>query len=142
MVYRYSQNSLKHLKTCDDRLVSLCVKLLKFRDHSVLCGHRNRVDQNRAFQEGFSKLIFPQSKHNSYPSKAIDICPYPYPPEGFKGWDKWPRRAELYVLAGEVRAIAYDMGILQILRWGGDWDRDGDFKDQTFDDLFHFELVD
>jgi hypothetical protein len=27
------------------------------------------------------------------------------------------------------------------LRWGGDWDRDSDLKDQTFNDLGHIEVV-
>ena len=27
------------------------------------------------------------------------------------------------------------------LRWGGDWNDNKDFSDQTFDDLVHFELV-
>ncbi len=26
------------------------------------------------------------------------------------------------------------------IRWGGDWDRDGDTTDQTFNDLVHWEL--
>jgi hypothetical protein len=28
------------------------------------------------------------------------------------------------------------------LRWGGDWDSDKDTKDQNFNDLPHFELID
>ena len=27
------------------------------------------------------------------------------------------------------------------LRWGGDWDGDGDRTDQTFNDLMHWELI-
>ena len=27
------------------------------------------------------------------------------------------------------------------LRWGGDWDRDTQVKDNSFDDLLHFELI-
>ena len=27
------------------------------------------------------------------------------------------------------------------LRWGGDWDRDTEVRDNTFDDLVHFEIV-
>ncbi len=37
-------------------------------------------------------------------------------------------------------AAAHDLGIE--LRWGGDWDRDAEFDDQTFNDLPHFELYD
>jgi hypothetical protein len=28
------------------------------------------------------------------------------------------------------------------LRWGGDWNRNGDLTDNNFDDLFHMEIVD
>jgi len=38
-----------------------------------------------------------------------------------------------------VFGIAHRRGIK--LRWGGDWDRDLDFSDQRFYDLYHFELV-
>ena len=41
--------------------------------------------------------------------------------------------------AGYVKRVADDLGIA--IRWGGDWDGDGDFSDQTFHDLPHFELV-
>jgi len=27
------------------------------------------------------------------------------------------------------------------LRWGGDWDRDTEVQDNSFDDLVHFEIV-
>ena len=28
------------------------------------------------------------------------------------------------------------------IRWGGDWDSDNIMKDQTFNDLPHFEIID
>lgn len=44
-----------------------------------------------------------------------------------------------YHFAGFVLATAARLGTP--IRWGGDWDGDGDFMDQTFDDLVHFELL-
>ena len=44
-----------------------------------------------------------------------------------------------YFLAGIIKAIANKRNIK--IRWGGDWDDDNDFKDQHFNDLGHFELV-
>lgn len=35
--------------------------------------------------------------------------------------------------------VATMMGVK--IRWGGDWDLDTDLKDNTFDDLPHFELI-
>ena len=43
-----------------------------------------------------------------------------------------------YHFAGWVLATASRLSIP--IRWGGDWDGDRDFMDQTFDDLVHFEL--
>ena len=42
-------------------------------------------------------------------------------------------------LAGIISGIARTMGY--IVRWGGDWDSDFDVRDQTFNDLGHFELI-
>jgi hypothetical protein len=37
-----------------------------------------------------------------------------------------------------AHAIAQEEGFH--IRWGGDWDGDGDLTDQQFDDLFHIEV--
>jgi hypothetical protein len=44
------------------------------------------------------------------------------------------------LFAGFVIGTAALMGIS--IRWGGDWDRDTYTKDNSFDDLVHFELID
>jgi hypothetical protein len=43
-----------------------------------------------------------------------------------------------YLLAGIIVSTAQFAGVS--LRWGGDWDGDFEIRDQTFDDLAHFEL--
>ena len=42
----------------------------------IVCGHRNKEDQNKAFAEGKSKLKWPKGKHNKLPSQAVDAAPY------------------------------------------------------------------
>jgi hypothetical protein len=55
------------------------------------------------------------------------------------------KRAKAFVIEEYIRlaqtlmVIAKRKGIE--LRWGGDWDRDGDRFDQSFNDLPHVELV-
>ncbi|WP_232367585.1 M15 family metallopeptidase domain-containing protein [Alteromonas pelagimontana] len=48
------------------------------------------------------------------------------------------------VFAGFVQCVArqlYAEGkITHLVRWGGDWDMDGQTLDQKFNDLPHFEL--
>jgi hypothetical protein len=54
--------------------------------------------------------------------------------------DKAKLWASLAYVAGRIIQMAAEDGVL--IRWGGDWDSDGDLTDQTFDDLFHLEVVD
>lgn len=79
MTYKFGKKSLERLSQCDIRLQTLCSRMLERSDFdmTVTCGHRNKEDQEKAFADGKSKAHFGQSKHNSFPSKAVDICPYP-----------------------------------------------------------------
>lgn len=127
----FSRNSLNKLVTCDPKLQQVFAAAIRVYDFTVLHGIRSEEEQNQLFAEGKSKLQYPKSKHNSRPSKAIDVAPYPVDFNDTK---------RFYYLAGVVKGIAASLGIK--IRWGGDWDSDGDFKDNTFQDLCHFELVD
>ena len=61
---------------------------------------------------------------------AVDVAPYPI------AWDDRERQT---LFAGYVLATAKALGVE--LRWGGDWDGDTEVRDNQFDDLVHFELV-
>lgn len=102
-------------------------------DISLIKGFRGQKEQNEAFERGNSKVRWPDGKHNRWPSIAVDLQPYPYPPNDYK------LIMALSYIAGRLVQIAVEEGLE--VRWGGDWDRDGDVADQNFDDLFHFELV-
>lgn len=127
----FSKSSLDRLDTCDPRLQATLLKVIHNFDCMVLCGHRDKTEQDTAFASGASKLKWPASKHNSTPSKAVDVLPYPI---------NWADTQRITYFAGYVMATALSLGVK--LRWGGDWDKDTDLKDNTFDDLAHFELVD
>ena len=71
----FSKRSFDTLATCDARLQSICLEVIKMFDFSVICGHRDEEAQERAFREGFSKARWGQSKHNVKPSKAVDLAP-------------------------------------------------------------------
>ena len=96
----------------------------------VLVGYRDKETQNQMYKEGKSKLQWPQGKHNRYPSMAVDIAPLPI---------DWNDSEKFHHFAGFVIATAMNLGIN--LRWGGDWDSDFEFKEETFRDLVHFELA-
>ena len=126
---RFGSRSKKRLATCDDRLQDLFKEVVKHFDCSVIQGHRGKADQNKAFDEGRSKLRYPDGKHNASPSKAVDVAPYPI---------DWSDRDRFHYFGGFVLGIASQMGLK--IRWGGDWDRDTQVKDNKFDDLPHFEI--
>ena len=82
-------------------------------------------------------MKYPDSKHNAEPSLAVDLTPYPV---------DWNDREAFTYLAGWFMAVARMKGYK--VRWGGDWNgTDGNrggrsLKDNSFDDLGHFELMD
>ena len=129
---RFSEQSLDRLGTCDPRLYQLFYEVVKDIDCKVICGYRSPEDQERAFQSGYSKLRWPQSKHNKLPKAlAVDVCPYPV---------NWSNHSQFCFLAGWVLRTAKEFAIP--IRWGGDWNSNmmTGSPDETFFDLAHYEL--
>ncbi len=129
----FSITSKKRLSTCHPDLQRLFNRVIEVMDCTIIEGHRNRARQNRFYRDGRSKVQWPDGKHNKVPSEAVDAGPY-IPGKGIS----WERNQCCY-FAGLVKGIASEMGIK--IRWGGDWDKDNDVNDQTFNDLVHFELI-
>jgi len=130
-MYKFGRRSQSRLDTCDPRLQEIANEAIKIVDHSILCGHRTEEEQDDAYHKGLSKLQFPESEHNSNPSKALDAAPYPI------DWNDIPRFTHL---VGIYRGIAAMKGYK--LRCGCDWDGDGDIRDQSFMDYPHMEIID
>ncbi len=126
----FSEKSLNGLGTCDSRLQRVFQRVVQDFDCSIIEGHRNEVRQNQMVDDGKSQVRWPDGKHNTEPSLAVDVCPYPV---------VWDDRERQTLFAGYVLATAKAMGI--DLRWGGDWDLDTEVRDNSFDDLVHFEIV-
>ena len=123
MSYQFSEISKHRLSTAHTDLQALFNTVIKYRDCSVLCGYRSRHDQNQLYQQGKSHAMYPQSKHNHYPSLAVDVVPFPV---------DWKDINRFYHFAGFVFGIAAQMGIR--MKWGGDFN--------GFFDGPHFELID
>lgn len=130
----WSKRSKKVYDTLDGDLQVLVTRIRdEVADISLISGYRDREEQNGLHENGFSTLRWPDSKHNRKPSLAVDLQPYPYPQREVKVW------AALGYIAGNAQRIAKEEGFR--IRWGGDWDGDGDITDQIFDDLFHLEKI-
>ena len=125
----FGTRSKQRLATCDERLQKVFNEVIKYIDCSVLEGHRGQERQDKLYEEGKTKLKFPNGRHNMAPSNAVDVTPYPV---------DWKDRERQTLFAGFVLGIARSMGIR--LRWGGDWDMDFQVNDNRFDDFPHFEI--
>ncbi len=145
MTYRYGKKSRAQLDTCDPRLRTIFNKLIEFMDVSILEGRRKFAQQLRNIGKRVSKTI--DSRHIARKddgaidtgglSKAADAAPYPIMWPDRSG-DREKQIARFYYMQGAIRAIAHYEDIP--IRQGVDWDRDGDFFDQNFDDLPHVEI--
>lgn len=113
MPFRFSRRSLANLATCDERLQRLARAAIVNSPHdfTVICGHRNEADQNRAFDEGKSRLRWPNSAHNRTPSLAFDFVNYPV---------DWGKVHEFMAINSHIQQVARDLGIE--LRPRIDWD--------------------
>lgn len=130
MKYPLGKTSLQNLSTAMPVWTDIIKELSDYMNVRVTCGHRTEEEQNKAVAQGNSKTPWPKSKHNTLPSVAIDVCPYPI---------DWNNTKRFGYMAGMLKMIALKHGVT--VRWGGDWDSDGNTENQTFHDLPHFEIV-
>lgn len=134
---RFSESSKAKLATCHRDLQTLFNHVILEYDCTVVCGHRSQADQDKAFNEGKSKLRFPNSKHNYTPSLAVDVAPYE------KHGVDWGKLQSAH-FAGYVKGIADQLfrigSITHHIRFGIDWDSDDDVDDTKFWDACHFEI--
>ncbi len=137
---QFSVNSIERLKSCHHSLQQLFFAVILDYDCTVIEGYRSPQRQLELFNKKLSKVKY--GKHNQVPSMAVDVAPYlpgrgiPWPAYGSDTYHKDIN--QFYHFAGFVEARARELNLN--LRYGGDWDRDHNLSDQTFDDLVHFEI--
>ena len=135
---QYSKASNDRLTTAHPDLITLFNYVIKHYDNTIVCGHRGEKEQNEAYRKGYSKLKWPNGKHNKLPSEAIDSAPFEVNAIDWK-----VKQSAHY--AGYVVGVAntlYDLGIItHRIRSGADWDQDYDIDDTTFWDAAHFEII-
>ena len=130
-MYKFGKRSRARLKGVDSRLVNVLNELIKVMDVTIIEGVRSAETQNKYFKDGKSKLDGINKKSNHQLGKAVDLAPCPI---------NWKESNRFYYMGGMVRGIAKQLNLK--IRWGGDWDSDGETKDQTFMDLVHIEILD
>ena len=122
---RFGKRSKQRLKGVETKLVNVLNELIKIMDVTIIEGLRTQERQDELVAKGASKTRY--SKHIQ--GKAVDLAPYPI---------DWEDRERFHYMGGMVRGIAQELNVP--VRWGGDWDSDGEIKDNSFDDLVHVEI--
>lgn len=135
-----SKQSQRILDTVDPELRDIITEVSKYYPLTVITGFRNETAQNEAFNTGKSKLRWPNSKHNKFPSQAVDIAPIRWNSTTKRSYIDWNDAESFANLAGYILNEARHQGVH--IRWGADWDSDTEIKDERFLDYVHFELVD
>jgi len=127
---QFSQRSKDKLATCHNDLQTLFNEVISrdVWDCTVLSGHRDKEEQDTLYEQGRSQLKFPHSKHNTYPSTAVDVAPY----FADKPHIRWNDLEAFEAFGHYVKNVAKELDIK--IEWGGDW--------YTFVDMPHFQLKD
>ncbi len=122
---KFGKRSKERLRGVDTKLVNVLNELVKIMDVTIIEGLRSEQRQEKLLKKGSTKTKF--SKHIT--GKAVDLAPYPI---------DWKDRDRFHYMGGMIRGIAKQLNVP--VRWGGDWDGDGETKDNSFDDLVHVEI--
>lgn len=130
---KFSHKSKNNLSTTHKLIQYVFNEVIKHVDCSILEGYRGEQEQNEAYEKGNSQVKFPNSKHNSYPSMAVDAVPFPI---------DWNDKTRLTYFSGIVigisRVVLVGTGYEMIS--GIDWDNDLNIREHSFLDYPHFEL--
>lgn len=127
------------LKKCHPLLRAIAEEAIKEIDFKVLDATRGRLAQEKAFRQGNSKARFGDSAHNYVPAIAFDLFPAPYiwPDDTTKTAEQRKQARQAFIdLSKVILRIGKEKGTP--LRWGGDWNMDGNLSDGW--DMPHFEL--
>ena len=134
---KFGKQSLDRLATCDERIQKVMNEAIKHIDIVILYGYRTPAEQFELFKQGRTLVggvwkvtgktatqldgKTKMSNHNSNPSKAIDIAPYPI---------DWNNIQRFLDMAKVVKEAAKTVGVE--ITYGGDW--------KKFPDFPHFQV--
>ena len=160
MNYRLSKRSLDNLQGVDERLVKIVHRAIQIteQDFMVIEGVRSREQCMINYGKGRTvaqltakgipaRYANPNANkvtwlNNPFASKhcfgqAVDICPYPVDWNDYKKFDKIADAMfEAEKQLKSENAISQNTN----LRWGADWDNDGNKRERGESDSPHFEI--
>lgn len=128
----HREHLLKGVKDPLVQVVRLACSRLSF-DVMVVEGLRTIETQRAYMAAGKTKTL--ASQHLT--GDAVDIIPCKLNPRG-GAVPLWNDRELMLELRREMERAADELGVL--IRWGGDWNMNGEWKDEKFVDWVHWEL--
>jgi len=136
MKYKLSERSLRRMQDINPNLHNVILFAIRRTpiDFGIawMGGLRTAEEQNQLFKDGYSQCDGYEklSKHQS--GNAIDL-------NIFVGSKVIENKEMLCVVAGVMFSCANELEIK--IRWGLDWNLNGDIRDNKFNDQYHFELI-
>lgn len=134
MGFKLGKTSLARLKGVDETLVNVVKRAIEISevDFTVLEGLRTLERQRELYAQGRTapgKIVTWTMKSRHIEGKAVDLVPYPL---DWNDLDKFDKIKDAMFQAAKELDVN--------LRWGADWDGDGNYREKGEYDSPHFEI--
>lgn len=134
MGFKLGKTSLARLKGVDETLVNVVKRAIEISevDFTVLEGVRTLERQRELYAQGRTapgKIVTWTMKSRHIEGKAVDLVPYPL---------DWNDLEKFNKIKDAMFQAAKELDVN--LRWGADWDGDGNYREKGEYDSPHFEI--
>ena len=134
MGFKLGKTSLARLQGVDETLVNVVKRAIEISevDFTVMEGVRTLERQRELYAQGRTapgKIVTWTMKSRHIEGKAVDLVPYPL---------DWNDLEKFNKIKDAMFQAAKELDVN--LRWGADWDGDGNYREKGEYDSPHFEL--
>lgn len=134
MGFKLGKTSLARLQGVDETLVNVVKRAIEISevDFTVMEGVRTLERQRELYAQGRTapgKIVTWTMKSKHIEGKAVDLVPYPL---DWNDLDKFNKIKDAMFKAAKELDVN--------LRWGADWDCDGNYREKGEYDSPHFEI--
>lgn len=134
MGFKLGKTSLARLQGVDETLVNVVKRAIEISevDFTVMEGVRTLERQRELYAQGRTapgKIVTWTMKSRHIEGKAVDLVPYPL---------DWNDLEKFNKIKDAMFQAAKELDVN--LRWGADWDGDGNYREKGEYDSPHFEI--
>lgn len=134
MGFKLGKTSLARLQGVDETLVNVVKRAIEISevDFTVMEGVRTLERQRELYAQGRTapgKIVTWTMKSRHIEGKAVDLVPYPL---------DWNDIEKFNKIKDAMFQAARELDVN--LRWGADWDGDGNYREKGEYDSPHFEI--